>query len=80
MRDRGLLSLASNDGKTMILLTRLNGQSLLLNADLIEAVEPTPDTVITMTSGNKLIVRDTMDDIQAKVVEFRRRIHGPNLS
>lgn len=64
----------------MILLTRLNGHPLLLNADLIEAVEPTPDTVITMTSGNKLIVRDSMDDIQAKVVDFRRRIHAPNVS
>ena len=64
----------------MILLTRLNGHPLLLNADLIEAVEPTPDTVITMTSGNKLIVRDSMDDIQAKVVDFRRRIHAPNIS
>ncbi len=76
----GAFLFAPNDVDTMILLTRLNGHPLLLNADLIEAVEPTPDTVITMTSGNKLIVRDSMDDIQAKVVDFRRRIHAPNVS
>lgn len=80
LRGPGAFLFAPNDVATMILLTRLNGHPLLLNADLIEAVEPTPDTVITMTSGNKLIVRDSMDDIQAKVVDFRRRIHAPNVS
>lgn len=80
MRTRGLFVGYRKGILTMILLTRLNGHPLLLNTNLIEAVEPTPDTVITMTSGNKLIVRDSMDDIQAKVVEFQRRIHAPNLS
>lgn len=49
----------------------------MVNADLIESVEPTPDTVITLVSGNKLIVRDTLDDIQAHVIEFKRKIYGP---
>lgn len=61
----------------MIILTRLNGHPLMLNADLIEAVEEMPDTVVTLNSGNKLIVRDSMEQIQAKVVEFKRRIHAP---
>ncbi len=61
----------------MISLTRLNGQPLMVNADLIEAIEHTPDTVITLTSGNKLIVRDTMDEVQAKIVAFKRKIYGP---
>ncbi|MHB8140812.1 MAG: flagellar FlbD family protein [Vulcanimicrobiaceae bacterium] len=61
----------------MIALTRLNGQSLMVNADLIESLEETPDTVVTLTSGNKLIVRDHMVDIQAKIVDFKRRIYGP---
>ncbi len=61
----------------MIALTRLNGQALLINSDLIEAVEETPDTVVTLTSGNKLIVRDSMLDIQNKVVDFKRRIYAP---
>ena len=62
----------------MIALIRLNGQPLMVNADLIESVESTPDTVVTLTSGNKLIVRDTMEELQAKIVEFKRKIYGPS--
>ena len=61
----------------MIALTRLNGHPVMLNCDLIESLEETPDTVVTLTSGNKLIVRDRMHEIQAKIVEFKRKIHGP---
>ncbi|HEY8297259.1 MAG TPA: flagellar FlbD family protein [Candidatus Baltobacteraceae bacterium] len=61
----------------MIALTRLNGQSIMVNSDLIESIEPTPDTVVTLTSGNKLIVRDSLDDIQARIIEFKRKIYGP---
>jgi flagellar protein FlbD len=57
--------------------TRLNGQPIMVNADLIESVEPTPDTVITLVSGNKLIVRDSMDDIERRIVAFKRKIYGP---
>lgn len=49
----------------------------MVNADLIESVETTPDTVITLVSGNKLIVQNSMDDIQERIVEFKRRIYGP---
>jgi len=49
----------------------------MVNADLIESVEPTPDTVITLVSGNKLIVRDSMDEIARRIVEFKRKIYGP---
>ena len=61
----------------MIQLTRLNGQPIMVNADLIESVESTPDTVITLVSGNKLIVRDSMDAIQQSVIDFKRKIYGP---
>jgi flagellar protein FlbD len=61
----------------VIQLTRLNGQPIMVNADLIESVETTPDTVITLVSGNKLIVRDSMDTIQQRIVEFKRKIYGP---
>ncbi len=50
----------------------------MVNPDLIETLEATPDTVVTLTNGNKLIVRDTMDEIRDKIVEFKRRIHGPD--
>jgi flagellar protein FlbD len=49
----------------------------MVNPDLIETLEATPDTVVTLTSGNKLIVRDSMDEIREKIIEFKRRIHGP---
>ena len=61
----------------MISLIRLNGQPLMVNCDLIESIEATPDTVVTLTSGNKLIVRDSMEQLQAKIVEFKRKIYGP---
>lgn len=61
----------------MIQLTRLNGQPIMVNADLIESVETTPDTVITLVSGNKLIIRDSFETIQDRIVEFKRKIYGP---
>jgi flagellar protein FlbD len=62
----------------MIALRRLNNQPIMVNADLIESLEATPDTVVTLTSGNKLIVRDRMDEIQAKIIEYKRKIHAAN--
>ncbi len=61
----------------MVQLTRLNGQPIMVNADLIESVETTPDTVITLVSGNKLIVRNSMEEIQERIVAFKRKIYGP---
>jgi len=58
-------------------LTRLNGYPLMLNCDLIESIEQTPDTVVTLVSGNKVIVRESPAEIQAKIIDFKRRIHGP---
>lgn len=62
----------------MIILTRLNGQQFTLNEDLIETVEQTPDTVIAMTTGNKYVVKEKPDEIIARVIEFRRKIHLVN--
>jgi flagellar protein FlbD len=61
----------------MISLRRLNNQAIMVNADLIESLESTPDTVVTLTSGNKLLVRDSMEEVQAKIIDFKRRIYGP---
>ncbi len=61
----------------MIALTRLNGHPVMLNCDLIESLEETPDTVVTLTSGNRLIVRDSMAQVQQKIIEFKRKIYGP---
>ena len=58
----------------MIRLTRLNGAAFVLNADLIEHIDVTPDTVITLTSGQILRVRETADEVIERIVEFRRRV------
>jgi len=58
----------------MIRLTRINRVPLVLNADLIEHVETTPDTVIAMTNGQKFMVTESADEVIEKVIEFRRAI------
>jgi len=58
----------------MIRLTRINHVPLVLNSDLIEHVEVTPDTVIAMTTGQKFMVAESADEVIQKVIEFRRLI------
>lgn len=58
----------------MIRLTRINRVPLVLNADLIEHVEVTPDTVIAMTTGQKFVVMESADEVIERVIEFRRSI------
>jgi flagellar protein FlbD len=58
----------------MIRLTRLNHVAMVLNSDLIEHIDVTPDTVITLTTGQILRVRETAEEVVERIVEFRRRI------
>ncbi len=58
----------------MIRLTRINRVPLVLNSDLIEHLEVTPDTVIAMTTGDKFMVLESAEDVIQKVIEFRRLI------
>jgi flagellar protein FlbD len=58
----------------MIRLTRLNQSPLVLNSDLIEHIEMTPDTVISLTTGQKLMVRETAEQVIEKIINFRRAI------
>jgi flagellar protein FlbD len=58
----------------MIQLTRINRKSLVLNSDLIEHVEVTPDTVISMTTGQKFMVLESADEVIHKVIAFRRSV------
>lgn len=60
----------------MIELTRLNHETLVLNSDLIEFIETTPDTVISLTTGQKLTVRESTQEVVRRIVEFRRHILG----
>ena len=58
----------------MIVLTKLNDRDIIVNCDVIEVIESTPDTTITTTSVRKIIVRDTVDEIIDKVVVFKSRV------
>ncbi len=66
---------ARTDGTdAMILLRRLNGTELGVNADLIERVESTPDTVLTLVDGTKYIVAEPAEEVVARIIDFRARI------
>ena len=60
----------------MIKLEKLNGAMVVVNADLIESVEATPDTVINLATGNRFIVKTPVDEVIAKVVEYKRQVHA----
>lgn len=61
----------------MIKLTRLNGQGLVINAEMIERIEAKPDTIISLTTGEQYIVRDPVDEIIAKVTAYKQKINLP---
>jgi len=58
----------------MIEVTRFNDSTYLMNDDLIETVEETPDTVITLSNGRKYIVKESAEDIKNKVIEYKNKI------
>jgi flagellar protein FlbD len=58
----------------MIQLTRLNNHPLAVNSDLIKFVEQAPDTVITLVNGEKIVVRESAQDVLERVVQFRRSV------
>jgi flagellar protein FlbD len=60
--------------KAMIQLTRLNGNSIVLNSDLIKTAEASPDTVLTLINGEKIIVREPCEEVTERVLEYRARL------
>lgn len=59
----------------MIRVTRLDGKETVVNSDLILMVEDTPDTVLTFANGTHMVVRESVDDVVERSVQFRRRLH-----
>lgn len=57
----------------MIQLTRLNGNKFLINSDLIEIVDANPDTVITLINDHKFVVKENIQDVIDKVIEYKRQ-------
>ena len=63
----------------MIEVSKLNGQAVLVNPDLIRTIESAPDTVLIFSDGERLIVRDVPQDIVTKIVRFRRECGMPRI-
>ena len=59
----------------MIVVKKINGQEIIVNCDLIETIEFAPHAVMTLTTGEKIIVDETRDDILRKVIEYKRAIY-----
>jgi len=64
----------------MIQLTRFNGKRLVINADLIQMVEHTPDTIVVLTNGEKILVKEPVEVVVRKVIEYKRLVHNPQFS
>lgn len=60
----------------MITVTRLNGSQFVLNAELIRTVEQHPDTMIRLTTGETLVVRESPEEVVERVVEYGRLLRG----
>ena len=58
----------------MVQVTRFNKEEILINAELIEIIEATPDIVITMTTGKKFVVKETKEEMVDKITAYKQRI------
>jgi flagellar protein FlbD len=63
----------------MIELTKLNGSTVSVNPDLIRTVEATPDTLITFTDGQTLMVRESVKELAARFVKFKQQLAAPQI-
>lgn len=62
----------------MITITKLNDTQIIINSDLIETMEQTPDTTITLTTGKKIIAKESIEDIVIKIKLYKREIYSFN--
>ncbi|RMF85593.1 MAG: flagellar protein [Planctomycetota bacterium] len=60
----------------MIRLTKLNGRAFVLNAELIKAIEKTPDTMITLINGDQLVVLEDMEEVIRRAIEYLRAVRA----
>lgn len=71
-----VLPLPKKVGDKMIKVTRLNGKEFVINAEQIEFAEETPDTVISLMSGKKVVVKEKIDQLIEKVVKYKMKTNG----
>ena len=60
----------------MIAVTRLNGKRFVINAEQIRYVETTPDTMITIMNGDKIVVKDTLEDVVERAIQYHRQVRA----
>ena len=60
----------------MIKLQKLNGAEIIINAELIESVEAAPDTVLNLATGNRFLVKNSVDEVIAKIVEYKKKVYS----
>jgi len=58
----------------VIKVTKLGGDEIIINAELIESIQATPDTVITLTTDKKILVKNSVEDIIEKVMDYKKNI------
>jgi flagellar protein FlbD len=60
----------------MVKLEKLNGTMVVVNADIIESIEATPDTVLNLATGNRFVVKNSVEDVVAKVIEYKKKVYS----
>ena len=60
----------------MITVTRLDKRVIVVNAELIKIIEATPDTIITLVSGDKILVRESVDEVVARAIDYVRQVRS----
>ena len=63
----------------MIRVHRLNGEKVVINAELIESIESVPDTVINLYTNNRLVIKESMDEVYGLIMDYKRSIHKPTI-
>jgi flagellar protein FlbD len=64
----------------MVTLTRLNNNKIVVNAELIEFIEASPDTLVTLTTGQKIMVREPVNEVVNRVIAYKQDIHTHSLT
>jgi flagellar protein FlbD len=63
----------------MIVVTRLNNTAIVVNSDLIVFIEETPDTIITLLNGEKLVIQEKVGEVIKRILDFRRSIFNSSI-
>lgn len=69
-----MLPFRDSKAASMIQLTRLNNKPLVVNSDLIKFIEQSPDTLVTLITGEKIVVREKLPEVLTRIIEFRRQV------